>query len=172
MKPIIIEMKDMSDSTEVYQSRPNPFMIYFIYLLVIIFVALIAWMYFFEIDIVVKGNGMLRSDGDYYAEVYVRDDEIARLNEGQKVKLEISAYPSSEYGYFTGKIENIAEDITIDQTSGISYYVVNIECNKNVVKGKDGEEYSLRNGMSCQAKVIVDEENVMRYLLKKIDLWE
>lgn len=172
MKPIIIEMKDMSDSTEVYQSRPNPFMIYFIYLLVIMFVALIVWMYFFEIDIVVKGNGMLRSDGDYYAEVYVRNDEIARLKEGQKVKLEIGAYPSSEYGYFTGKVENIAEDITVDQTSGISYYVVNIECDKNVVKGKDGEEYPLRNGMSCQAKVIVDEENVMRYLFNKIDLWE
>ena len=25
MKPIIVDMKDMSDSTEVYNSRPNPF---------------------------------------------------------------------------------------------------------------------------------------------------
>lgn len=26
MKPIIVDMKDMSDSTEVYNSRPNPFL--------------------------------------------------------------------------------------------------------------------------------------------------
>ena len=31
MKPIIIDMKDMSDSTEVYDSKPNRFMIYTIY---------------------------------------------------------------------------------------------------------------------------------------------
>ena len=31
MKPIIVDMKDMSDSTEVYNSRPNPFFVYFIY---------------------------------------------------------------------------------------------------------------------------------------------
>lgn len=26
------------------------------------------------------------------------------------------------------------------------------------------------NGMACQAKVVVDEENVLEYLLKKIEL--
>ena len=31
MKPIIIDMKDMSDSIEVYNSRPNPFLVYTIY---------------------------------------------------------------------------------------------------------------------------------------------
>ena len=31
MKPIIVDMKDMSDSKEVYESRPNPLMTYFIY---------------------------------------------------------------------------------------------------------------------------------------------
>lgn len=57
MKPIIIEMRDMSDSTEVYQSRPNPVLAGFIYLMLAMVVAALVWMYFFKIDVVVKGTG-------------------------------------------------------------------------------------------------------------------
>ena len=28
MKPIIVDMKDMSDSTEMYESKANPFIVY------------------------------------------------------------------------------------------------------------------------------------------------
>ncbi len=57
MKPIIIEMRDMSDSTEVYQSRPNPVLAGFIYLMLAMVVIALVWMYFFKIDVVVKGTG-------------------------------------------------------------------------------------------------------------------
>ena len=38
------------------------------------------------------------------------------------------------------------------------------------LKGKDGEEVRLMNGMACQAKIVVDEKSVLTYLLEKIDL--
>lgn len=38
------------------------------------------------------------------------------------------------------------------------------------IKNKEGEEASLVNGMACQAKIVIDEENVLTYLLEKIDL--
>ena len=38
------------------------------------------------------------------------------------------------------------------------------------LKGKDGEDATLMNGMACQAKIVIDEENVLTYLLEKIDL--
>ena len=57
MKPIIIEMRDMSDSTEVYQSKPNPVLAGFIYLMLAMVVTALVWMYFFKIDVVVKGTG-------------------------------------------------------------------------------------------------------------------
>ena len=57
MKPIIIEIRDMSDSTEVYQSRPNPVLAGFIYLMLAMVVTALVWMYFFKIDVVVKGTG-------------------------------------------------------------------------------------------------------------------
>lgn len=57
MKPIIIDMKDISDSTEIYESRPNPVLAGFIYLILAMLVIALLWMYFFKIDIVVKGTG-------------------------------------------------------------------------------------------------------------------
>lgn len=109
-------------------------------------------------------------ESKYFAEIYVENRDIAKIKEGQEVKFEIAAYPSSEYGYFTGKVENIAKDISLDQSTGYAYYLVRVSCDNMTVKNKDGEEASLINGMACQAKIVVDEKNVLMYLLEKIDL--
>ncbi len=110
------------------------------------------------------------AESKYYAEIYVENTDIAKIKEGQEVKFEIDAYPSSEYGYFEGTVENIAKDISIDQSTGYSYYLVKVKCDNMTLKGKDGEEATLMNGMACQAKIVVDEKNVLTYLLEKIDL--
>ncbi len=110
------------------------------------------------------------SESKYYAEIYVENSDIAKIKEGQEVKFEIAAYPSSEYGYFSGTVENIAKDISVDQSTGYAYYVVRVRCKDMTLKGKDGEAVSLINGMACQAKTVIDEKNVLRYLLEKIDL--
>lgn len=60
MKPIIVDMKDMSESTEVYESKPNRFLVYTIYLIIFILVAAVLWMAFFKMDIVVKSNGIFK----------------------------------------------------------------------------------------------------------------
>lgn len=107
---------------------------------------------------------------EYYAEIYVENADIAKLQEGQEVKFEIAAYPSSEYGYFTGKIDNIAKDITVDESTGSAYYLVKVACDTTSVCDKDGEQGNIMNGMACQARIVVDEQNVLQYLLRKIDL--
>lgn len=109
-------------------------------------------------------------ESKYYAEIYVENSDIAKIKEGQEVKFEIAAYPSSEYGYFTGVVESIAKDISIDQNTGYAYYLVKVRCDNVTVKKRDGEEASLINGMVCQAKIVVDEQNILTYLLEKMDL--
>ena len=96
--------------------------------------------------------------------------DIAKIAEAQAVKFEIAAYPSEEYGYFTGRIDSIAKDITVDQSSGSAYYMVKVKCDSVTVQNKEGKTGTVMNGMACQAKVVVEEENVLHYLLKKIDL--
>lgn len=106
---------------------------------------------------------------NYYAEIYVENSDIAKLEEGQNVKFEISAYPSSEYGYFTGVIENISKDIRVDQNSGSAYYLVKARCDEITVQNKEGKTGSIINGMACQAKIVVDEESILRWLLEKLN---
>lgn len=110
------------------------------------------------------------STSGYYAELYVANKDIAKLKEGQKVKFEISAYPSSEYGYFTGVIESIPKDIKVNESTGSAYYLVKVKCDKMTMTNKKGETGTILNGMACQAKAIIDEQSVLRYLLEKIDL--
>lgn len=110
------------------------------------------------------------AESKYYAEIYVENTDIAKIKEGQEVKFKIAAYPSSEYGYFEGTVENIAKDISVDQSTGHSYYLVKVMCDNMTLKGKDGEEAALMNGMACQAKIVIGQKNVLTYLLERIDL--
>ena len=88
MKPIIIDMKDMSDSTEVYQSRPNPVLAGFIYLVLAMVIIAGVWMYCSKMDMVVKGSGTVvtadetatitnRSSGTI-VEAYVKDGQVVK----------------------------------------------------------------------------------------------
>ena len=60
MKPILININEMSDSREVYDSKPNIFFTLFIYLILGILIIAFLWMYFGHIDVVVKSEGMIR----------------------------------------------------------------------------------------------------------------
>lgn len=107
-------------------------------------------------------------NSNYYAEVYIDNENISRLEEGQEVKFEIAAYPSSEYDDFTGVLSSISKDVRIDQNTGSTYYVLKVLCKKMTLKNKKGEIGYIRNGMACQAKVIVREQSVWDYVLEKL----
>lgn len=104
-------------------------------------------------------------EGRYYAEIYVENTDIGKLREGQTVNFEIAAYPSDEYGYFTGKVVNIAKDISVNSGTGSAYYIVKAACDSTSVTNKQGEEGRLMNGMACQARIVVDDQSVLKYLL-------
>ena len=60
MKPIIMDLKDISDSTEAYDERPNKIFTLFIYTLFVMVVITLIWACFWKLDIVVKGDGILK----------------------------------------------------------------------------------------------------------------
>ena len=113
-----------------------------------------------------------QEEKEFHADIYVSNADIGKIQEGQEVKFEIEAYPSSEYGYFTGKVENIAKDIAVDQGSGNAYYLVRVECDNSELMNKEGKKADLMNGLACQAKIITGHERLFSYLLKMIDLVE
>ena len=54
MKPILMNINEMSDSREVYESKPNLMFAIFIYTFLGILAVALIWSYFGRIDIVVK----------------------------------------------------------------------------------------------------------------------
>lgn len=87
MKPILLDMNDMSDSREVYESRPHPFFVLFIYLLMVMIVVALLWAAFFKIDIVVKGTGTVsaREDSSIITNTYAGAITKCNIVDGQIV---------------------------------------------------------------------------------------
>lgn len=97
-------------------------------------------------EIIPKGTN------SYYAEVYVSNQDMGMIAEGQKVKLEIAAYPSSEYGMLEGVIDTVSKDIKADNSTGSAYYLVRVRCDKTELYNKEGKAVTVINGMACQAQ--------------------
>lgn len=109
-----------------------------------------------------------KKESQYYAQIYIGNNDIAKIKLGQKVKFDIEAYSSNDYGYFTGTISNIAKDITIDSNNNEAYYIVKVTCDNLALKKDEEKGASLINGMECQAKIIVGKKKILRYLIEKL----
>ncbi len=115
-------------------------------------------------NIVPDGNGIFRTV------IYVENQDIGSVREGQKIKYEVASYPQTEdYGIFEGEVTSVSKDIKINSETGMSYYEV--EATITARGGADGKEtLEFIQGMAVQAKLVTGEESVLRYLLEKIDL--
>jgi HlyD family secretion protein len=90
MKPILMNINEMSDSREVYETKPNSAFAVFIYTILGILAVALIWTYFGRIDIVVKSEGILRPNsqvatvlntyGGTLEEVFIKDGSL--VNEG------------------------------------------------------------------------------------------
>lgn len=105
-------------------------------------------------------------DGIYKVQIYLDNQDIGKLEEGAAVNFEIGAYPSSEYGQATGVITKISEDLKVNQDTGKGYYLAET----TIVLPDSTEKMELKQGMAVEAKVIVGQKSVMRFLLEKLDL--
>ena len=57
--------------------------------------------------------------------------------------------------------------MTVDQNTGNAYYVVKVECKNMEIKNKDGEKGNLKSGMAAQAKIVVDDDSVLHFVLTR-----
>ncbi|MGB3366176.1 MAG: HlyD family efflux transporter periplasmic adaptor subunit [Acidaminobacteraceae bacterium] len=88
MTEISIDLSDITNSREVMESKPYPMVVYFVYILLSFITISSIWMYFSEIDVVVKGNGMVRpvSGISLVNNNFTGSISETNLYEGQNVK--------------------------------------------------------------------------------------
>ena len=88
MKQIILDFDQLSDSREVLEAKEPNFMVITIYLILFLLFVAIVFMWFAEMDIVARAQGIVRTQEDISELHNISSGELIKLNyhEGKKVK--------------------------------------------------------------------------------------
>lgn len=105
--------------------------------------------------------------GTFVVKSYVENKDIAKVHEGMEVTYEIGAYPSREYGTMSGKVTFVSADLKVNN-SGSAYYVVETSVDEGDLCNRIGEEATLKVGMLCETRIVVEEKRVLEVLLEKL----
>ncbi len=108
------------------------------------------------------------TDGGLEIEAKVLNKDIGFIASAQEVSVKVAAYPFTQYGDLTGKIEWVASDAVIDQELGPNYPIrVSVGDYRlpNIVNGRQGV---ISPGMTVTADVKVGKRRVIEYFLGPI----
>ncbi|MBQ7925828.1 MAG: HlyD family efflux transporter periplasmic adaptor subunit [Lachnospiraceae bacterium] len=105
--------------------------------------------------------------GSFMVRSYVKNTDIAKVHEGMEVTYEVGAYPSREYGTMRGEVTFVSADLKVND-SGSAYYVVETSVNPGELCNRMGEEVTLRVGMLCETKVVIETKSVLEVLIDKM----
>ncbi len=148
MKAIIQDISELSDSKEVYESRPNIFFSFFIYLVLALLGVAIAWMNFGKIDIVIKSEGMIRPNEQISTVInkYSGVIEDVNISDGQLVEEGELLYEIDHQELLTEKefLLTKKEEI-VNKIHYLNIYKKSIEEDNNYFKNTiDEEEYYIK----------------------------
>jgi len=107
---------------------------------------------------------------DFIAEIYIENQNIGEISEGEDVILEFASLPQSEYGVIKTKLDNISIDAKINPEQGISYYTGRCKLDATSMKNDNGNVVNIKNGMMIQARIINREVSYFRYFLEMINI--
>jgi HlyD family secretion protein len=107
---------------------------------------------------------LIPDDEDLAIEVKVPPQEIDHLHVGQQASLRFSAFNQHTTPEIEGEVSLVAGDLTSDQRTGASYYVVRISVPKNQMDRLGGVK--LVAGMPVEAFIKTGYRSVLSYLVK------
>lgn len=102
------------------------------------------------------------------AELYIDPAYIARVKTGQMATLRFPGLPPSKFGKLEAEITLIPADYTLGPDSN-PVFIVEAAIQKPWLLSPKGERLYLRAGISAMGRVIIDQDTVIRMILKKLD---
>ncbi|MRG65483.1 HlyD family type I secretion periplasmic adaptor subunit [Agrobacterium pusense] len=99
-------------------------------------------------------------------EVKVAPQDIDQIYYGQLTNLRFSAFNQKTTPEITGTVERISADVTVDQRTGTSFYLVRVATSQEQIKRLG--EFSLMPGMPVEAFITTGERSVWSYFLKPL----
>lgn len=118
-------------------------------------------------------------DEPLQAEVFIRNEDVGFVYEGQHVKIKLAAYPFQKYGMIDGVISHVGADASesgsaTSQNSGQPADVANNSRYKALVRLEaqkletDEKQFLLTPGMQVVADIHLGQRTVMEYLLSPV----
>jgi len=102
--------------------------------------------------------------------IFISNNDIGQISEGMTVQYDIAAMPRREFGEISGRITRISTDIAIDQGMQ-GYFIVESELEDRVYYDARGNGTELRVGMGFEARIVVEQQRVLFYLLDRLNFW-
>lgn len=101
--------------------------------------------------------------------LYIPENEISKIDIGQKTEYVFDAIPYSEYGKITGEITSISADSVVNESAGTKFYIAQADLSALSLKNSDGNIREVKNGMMVEAKTISGSKKAIVWLLEKIN---
>lgn len=112
------------------------------------------------------------------AEVWVSNEDIGFVHEGQPVKLKLAAFPFQKYGMVEGTVEHVSADAADGNTAMTHQNDPNKKSQpllykalvrlKDMTLKMDGQRFPLSAGMQTNAEIWLGNRTVMEYLLSPV----
>lgn len=108
------------------------------------------------------------ADKNCRIELHVPAESMGKLEKGQKVKLRFPAFPYSEFKGINGELSVIQPDSEISD-SGFLYFTVYASADSMELKDKRGLCYQIKPGFEVNARIVLENQTLLYFLLKKLD---
>ena len=154
--------------------------------------SLLVWSVIGRLDIVAVAEGKLVQPGTVLltlvpqddilrAEVWVSNQDIGFVRQGQPVKLKLAAFPFQKYGMVEGMVEHVSADAADANTQGqqngageknaraaapLAYRA--LVALKAMRIEQDNERLPLTAGMQASAEILLGTRSVLEYLLSPV----
>ena len=122
-------------------------------------------------DYIVSGESVLNiipnDSENFRVEMMVLPKDMGKITTGLKVKYRLSAFPYFEYKGAEGKI--VAVDPDIRSSGNQLYYTVYADINRVVFENRHGDSFPIRAGLDTTCRIVMKNDSILFFLLKKLD---
>ena len=102
--------------------------------------------------------------------IFVSNQDIGRLAVGMDVRYLIPAMPRQDFGEIVGTITRISPDMIVD-AGAAGYFLVEAQLADRMFYDTTGQGTHLRVGMGFDARMVVDRQSILVFLLEQVNLW-
>ena len=105
----------------------------------------------------------------YKAELRIPAKMRGRLDPGMKIKMRFPAFPFYEFGGCESVIDTIDPDASAE-ANGALYFTIFANIDKSLFEDKKKNVYPLKSGLEIEGRIILKEQTILKYILRKLDV--